>query len=353
MNQDQDQQMFTATVRAVDRRTQSGLPGLLIEAWVRGACCTDIIAAGMTDAAGDAVLDISEDALERVAGSRPTAAWFRVFHGERLLLDTEGSLTWRILDADARLCIQVDLEVSQRTGSPARWSVRGVLLDAADRPCPGVQVKAFDRNIGAAETLLGGASTDASGRYLIAYQPTQLGRPGKMHADLAVRAYDAKGAEIAARFVCSAPPTAIVDLTLDGDTRGPSEIEQLTATVLPVIGKVPLDELTEDDVALAACSARVDLDLLDLLVAAHALAQGTDIPPCVFYGLLRWGLPKTRAGLFAAGMAVHRQALTWAVEENIIPLMTGGGNRGRRAPACRAPHRRGFRCQDARRGLAQ
>lgn len=321
MTYDREQQTFTAAVRAVDRGTYAGLPGLLVEAWVRGACCEDLIAAGTTDAAGDVLLDITEDALERIAGSRPTAAWFRVFQGERLLIDTEGSLTWRVRDANARLCIQVDLDASQGTGSPARWTVRGALLNGAGQPCSGVRVTAFDRNVGQAETTLGTSSTDASGRYRIAYRPTQLGRPGKARADLAVRAHDAEGAEIAARFICRAPPTAIADLTTDRDARGPSEVEQLTAAVLPVIGGVPLAQLTEDDIALAACSARVDRDQLGLLAAAHGLAQGTDIPPAVFHGLLRWGLPKTRAGLFAAGLAVHRQALTWAVEENLIPSM--------------------------------
>jgi hypothetical protein len=325
MRNEHDQQAFTIVVRVVDRRSHAGIADLLVEAWSRAVGCTELVAAAITGPGGELTLEVAEETLRELVGDRPATVFFRVFRGEQQLADTEGSLTWLVRGPQARLCIPVDVEAPQGSSSPARWIVRGALADGGGRPRSGARVAAFDRNLGKAELLLDEATTDAAGRYRIAYRPDQLGRPGKRHADLAVRAYDGAEAEIAARLICRAPPTAVVDLTSSGNARGPSELERLTATLLPLLGNLAIAQLNEDEIVLAACSAGVDRRALALLVAAHGLAEETDLPADVFYGLLRWGLPSERTALLASAPLLHRRALTWAIEENIVPEMSEAG----------------------------
>lgn len=60
--------------------------------------------------------------------------------------------------------------------------IQGKITDQTSAPRPGLTVKAFDRNVGADDTLLGQTATDAQGQYSISYTLSQL--KGKPAADL-------------------------------------------------------------------------------------------------------------------------------------------------------------------------
>lgn len=76
--------------------------------------------------------------------------------------------------------------LSQRTDAP-EFVVHGTVRNQDGAPKPGLTVKAFDRNIGADDTLLGQATTDAEGNYSILYMLEQLS--GKTAADMVISVY--------------------------------------------------------------------------------------------------------------------------------------------------------------------
>lgn len=71
----------------------------------------------------------------------------------------------------------------QETNLP-KLIVQGVILNQDGEPWIDLSVKAFDRNIGTNDTLLGQTTTNSDGKYSISYSSTQL--DGKIAADLVI-----------------------------------------------------------------------------------------------------------------------------------------------------------------------
>ena len=76
--------------------------------------------------------------------------------------------------------------LSQGTDGP-QFIVHGVIRNQDSAPRPGLTVKAFDRNVGTHDTLLGQAVTDDQGNYSITYTTEQLGDKGA--ADMVISVY--------------------------------------------------------------------------------------------------------------------------------------------------------------------
>ena len=68
--------------------------------------------------------------------------------------------------------------------------VQGTITDQTSAPRPGLTVKAFERNLGVEDLLLGQNTTDKQGHYSISYSAKQL--KGKAAADLEVSVYQDK-----------------------------------------------------------------------------------------------------------------------------------------------------------------
>ncbi|AKT43565.1 neuraminidase-like domain-containing protein [Chondromyces crocatus] len=325
MNSEFNDETFILHARVIDVRDSTGISGLTVEGWSRRSQGHELLAVATTEQGGYFVFEIDRATLVSLVGVKPVMLSFRIFDDSLLLLDTGTTLQWRVGDPETSLTIEVNPAATPSIGARSNWSVRGKLADSDGNPLQGKRVTAVDRNVGLPDKSLGESTTDIRGRFRITYDGTDLGRPHKARADLAVRALEAvTSEELAKAFVCRAPPNAVVDLTATEPPQKTSEFERLAAAVTPVIGSVEPHELGDGDVDLAACSAEVDRDHLHLFVLAHRMAEGTTIDPEVFYGLLRWGLPTERPQLVLAGRTVHEEALRWAVDENIIPAMTEG-----------------------------
>ena len=68
-----------------------------------------------------------------------------------------------------------------------QFVVSGIVRDQNNAPRPGLTVKAFDRNSGKDDILLGTATTNNQGNYSIGYTSQILG--GKASADLVISVY--------------------------------------------------------------------------------------------------------------------------------------------------------------------
>jgi hypothetical protein len=215
---------------------------------------------------------------------------------------------------------QVSLVLSDKPSVEKKeFVVRGTVRDAKGKPAAGATVRAFDRDL-RSEELLGAATADAKGTYEIRYSPEQFLRAEKQTADLRVAAYDPEGRElVSSPIIFNAKPEEIVDLSIGGEYRGPSEFEDLLAQLTPLLQDVPLVELTEDDLTFLTNETGQDSQRITFLVLAHQISRKTGLAPEAFYAFFREGLPTSLPALLAQSPDVLRRALVVAVNANIIP----------------------------------
>lgn len=266
-------------------------------------------------------------------------------------------------------------EVLTNSNSRAEeYSIAGtiVLPEGIDRA--GIQVRALDRDLpslerrnGITPQILGEAITDVQGYFQIAYTLDRFSqaegispfRSSKTkNADLSFLVFDRLGRELSIqrivtqdreygtdRIIFNAPTSIEVGIFIDTLPEiVTSEYEQLNATIAPVIGDLPLAELTESDVErndndLDFLTDELDLDRenkehLKWLRRSALLAQQTALPIEAFYGWGRRGtlnnfagqptfsiadVPAVLAVLFAIDSAELRQVLQTAISDKIIP----------------------------------
>jgi hypothetical protein len=198
--------------------------------------------------------------------------------------------------------------------------VRGQVLYRHGLPLHDTEVVAFHREL-RREIEVGRARTDDAGNYEIYYTADRL--PGKT-ADLFTRAYDGKTVLGESRTKFSAGRIVKLRIQIEG---GPektwSEYEQLMAEVEPLLDGLSLAELEETperaDVSVVAGKVAQPAERVATLVVAHKLAERTDLPAEIFYGLARQNVATNLSALLEAGPEIRREALETAVRRRIIP----------------------------------
>jgi peptidoglycan hydrolase-like protein with peptidoglycan-binding domain len=206
--------------------------------------------------------------------------------------------------------------------------VRGTVRDANGSPVSTGLVQLFSPSLSGESVI--GKSPLREGSYQISYQPAP-GSKGKL--DLRVAVLDDSGlvdtTPSGTSVLSNAGPLEVVNFVLSGDAHRPrAEYDFLLDNLKPLLGTRDFAELTEDarqrDVSLLVVQTGYSTDLVTAIVLAHKFAQGTRVPPHVFYGLLREGLPANRAALEAVHPAVRRKALQAAVEQGLVPQEVDG-----------------------------
>lgn len=202
------------------------------------------------------------------------------------------------------------------------WVVRGLVVGEDGDLLDGITVQAYAKKL-RDETLLGKAKSDKQGKYIIRYCADEYGEKGR-GIDLVVRAYNRRGREIVSSpIVFKAGPEETIDLVQGGGKYlGPSEFETLKATLSPLIGDIPLAELTEDethsDLTYLSGDTGIAAQQIALLVKAHRLEAKTTIPAEVFYGLFREGVSAQLPALLAQSPDILQRALTRAAGANLV-----------------------------------
>ncbi len=180
--------------------------------------------------------------------------------------------------------------------SPERdFEVKGTVRHPNGRPFVGGLVRAFDKDL-RSEQLLGKTATDDEGHYEIKYSPDQFRRAEKKSADLLMRVYSVKGETLyeprLEEVHFNAPRVTVIDIQLKiGDRHGESEYERLLRSIQPLLEKVPIRELREDeevqDITFLHRETDWSVDRLEHVVMAHRLSVLSEIRPEFYYALLR------------------------------------------------------------------
>ena len=207
------------------------------------------------------------------------------------------------------------------------FRVTGRVRYGDGRPFTAGLVRAFDRDLRAEQRLNDvDATLDAEGRYEIAYSPTQFCRAEKDGADLVVRAYSRGSSEPVAvsPVFFNADPDRVVDLVVDPAVYpGPSEFEQIRLQLVPLLGKLPVSDLRDDDIAFLSGETGLAATRLGFFVAAHRLSDEMTVPAEVFYGLFRQNMPTSLPELLMQSPEAQRRAVVRSAEAHVIPAMFG------------------------------
>lgn len=185
---------------------------------------------------------------------------------------------------------------SLNVSAAARYKVYGTVRDQFLQPLAGVTIQAFDKDI-RSEQLLGKANSDGSGYYEIFYTPRQFSTTDQNAADVFVRITDKKGQQLKQSDIFfNAPPELQIDIDLAPQPySGPSEFEQMVATITPFTGEISLYSLTESDqvgdIDFLVNKTGLSKDKVEDVAMAFRFSNTTKIPAEVFYGFLREGIP--------------------------------------------------------------
>jgi peptidoglycan hydrolase-like protein with peptidoglycan-binding domain len=298
-------------------------------------------------------------------GTRKAVTTFQEANRKRLQEVVAGSLdgteevrwsgVWGAVDPATA---QVINEQVARVTQP--FVVRGRVEYEDGIPAEGIRVTVYDRDIGALKQELGGGAsppTNAGGvfpdvRYVARAYARGEGRQGSS-ADLVfdvanedrsqtvelIAVYRQNGPswrpeegpvyDLIAGFPALPVETVRLVIRRKGDSL-PSEYERLMAALEPLLAcrTTPdrFDEAQHRDLTFAARETREDRTLIETVSQAWTLANATELPPELFYGLLRHGpptavqpMPADLPALLAFGPRPWAAKLAEAFELRLIP----------------------------------
>lgn len=230
--------------------------------------------------------------------------------------------------------------------------VRGRVRNEFGELLSGVTVQAFDRDL-RNEQLLGSNPT-REGYYEIRYNRLQFSKAEKVSADLVMKVLGAEGIELYKTPIqYNAPSELELDISLQGATyKGPSEWETLTGALTPLLDGIAPSDLREDDQFqdisfLAGDNSRLTIGtwIACFRLADKTVREKTALPPEVFFGFLRQGLPSILYESFLEDMQhpdrmalledkilrrltdlipdLQRSLLEKAVADNLVPAKIG------------------------------
>ncbi|MEG3838648.1 peptidoglycan-binding protein [Microcoleus sp. herbarium14] len=194
---------------------------------------------------------------------------------------------------------------------PDRFVVRGFLRLSDNTPVPGVEIRAFDKDLRSRE-LLGETTTNVNGYYEITYTRDQFSRAEKQTADLIVAALQPIPATaplyrtlVESPTLFNAPPIAEIDLTIAAEIfQPPSEYVRLIQTLDGLLVNVAianieeptlidkLADLNDEDLDFLFHETNIELEKLQFLTQSARLhqqfvQQDFSVPVPAFYGLAR------------------------------------------------------------------
>ncbi len=213
----------------------------------------------------------------------------------------------------------LELDLTLPEAALDRFVVSGRVTASDAKPASAFLVKAFDRNVGTDDTLLGEATTDAQGNYTITYSRTQL--DGKLAADLLLALYDTEQLKLMSDVIFNARPVETLDFSVPRQTGAPqTEFDRLQAQIRPLLrDKLKLDALQSGDIDFLCGKIDIGRQAVERLTRAHRLATTDDTLAVLYYGLLSQRIATEPAALLARGRVLVGEALAMAAAEGAIP----------------------------------
>ena len=200
----------------------------------------------------------------------------------------------------------------------AHRAVHGKITDKAGAPRVGLIAKAFDRNVGEDDTLLGQATTDAHGKYSVSYTLEQL--QGKPAADLVVSVFQDAILLRTSDVIFNAKPAETLDFSIPVPEK--PEFQALTERIQPLLrNKTKLDSLDTKQAEFLGRKLDVDAKKISRLAQSYALAGDDKTLATFYYGMLSQNQSVDPAALLRRPKATLQTALSRAAIFNQIPRL--------------------------------
>ncbi|MFC2099728.1 carboxypeptidase-like regulatory domain-containing protein [Candidatus Bipolaricaulota bacterium] len=166
-------------------------------------------------------------------------------------------------------------------------TVSGTVRRTDDTPAPGLLVVAYDQDL-SSQTMLGAATTDNKGRYMIRYEPVAAEDHEYGSADLLVRVMTEDGEQLGiSEIIVNVDDNVTVDLQVP--IKNFSLFERIMLKVEPILGDTRPSTLREDagrdDIGFLARETGLSRDLLRRFAMAHRLEEYAS-PAGLWFGLL-------------------------------------------------------------------
>ena len=159
---------FRISGHVIDHKSGNGIEGLKVEAWDKDLLVDDLVGSSETQADGLFEFKFDASYFKELFLDRSPDLFFKVFSNNRLIKSTEDSVLWNIASGKSNIEIEVDMPVEEKN-----FTVHGRVLQADGSHLEAITVKAFDKDL-RQESLLGEASTNSNGQYVITYTSDQL-----------------------------------------------------------------------------------------------------------------------------------------------------------------------------------
>ena len=314
----------------LNQKTKKGIANLKVEAWDRDNCKDDLVGSVVTDSKGRFSITLQQKKGGWNLTDRKPDIFFKVYSGDKMVRNTENSVHWNIETSLSAIVLEVDLSNKES------FIVRGQVYRPDRSPVANMIVKAFDCNL-RSEKLLGEIITDKEGFYEIKYSDSQFLKGGKDSADLIVRVYGKNNKLIKeSQIIFKAKQIEIVNLIVPGEVaETPSEFDKLLKEIEPRLKRVSikgisnptifekLADLKQADINYLTGETNIESQRIKLLAASAVLYEKChefEIPPEVFYGFAREGLPTEFETLLKTNQSVLKKSLENAIKKNIIKL---------------------------------
>jgi hypothetical protein len=195
-------------------------------------------------------------------------------------------------------------------------TVQGNVQNSDGSPRSGLTIRAFDRNIGAEDILLGEAVTDNQGHYSITYPFKKLG--SKSAADLVLMVYSDKKLLEQSDIIFNAGVNVTKDFFLP--VPAVPEFQRLSDAIIPLLHKKN-GFLEKDQITFLTKKTGIGIQKIEHLLEAEKLSNNNEILSAFYYGLLSENYPTDPVILLALDRTRIIRALRRAESRNVIPLL--------------------------------
>ena len=165
---------FRVIGQVIDRKSQSEVAELRVEAWDKDLIVNDLVGSAVTDEHGDFLIEFERSYFKELFLDRQPYLFFKVFRDGDIIKSTEDEVWWSVENGETGIVIEVNMPTVIEPGSngdePKQFVVKGEIRRADGTPLAAGIVRVFDR-ICEAEVLLGRTVTDKDGLYEITYSP--------------------------------------------------------------------------------------------------------------------------------------------------------------------------------------
>ena len=303
--------------KVVDRKSDTGIQGLRVEAWDADLIFDDRLGKAVTDEDGTFEIKFDRSMFKEIFLDRHPDLFFKVFREGRLIRDTRDSVWWNVKEEETEVVIGLDFPEGH--DETKQFFLQGKVLCRGRAGVGGLRVEIVDKNIGDYRTV-GETVTDERGGYSLSFIISDLQEKGKQHPDFQARVFSG-GSLLGAsevRYNAANRESLNVVLSEEASTKLPSEFETLTSALsLHYKGKLADIQDEKEIIYLAGKIGAYPVHIHNL-VAAHQFHKETGLDPELLYGLFREGIPAKLTELLCQSHHAIKRAIMSACKKNMI-----------------------------------